>query len=153
MTRKDLIAVSNIIGKAKLSKMSSAQRAEFSRAMRPIRALTREFEQVQKDTAEDLRPDGFDAVINEVQSLMGKTAEEQMQITSEDREKADAVHAYNAYNIDVEMALRDWMSAEAEEGARMSEEAFDALVESNDFTAEELFALEDVLLTTEGDDK
>lgn len=118
---------------AKLTKMENKDKFAVIRALRALRPVAESYERFCNDAREKLRPDGYLTLTKRQGALTA----------SERGELAAAMDSYNrAVGECIAEELRRELDFDCEP---LSSEAFGALLDSNDFNAATMMALQDVL--------
>lgn len=137
MKVRDLSAANALMGVCALTKMASADKAKYLKARKQIKKAVADYDDLYKDAAEKLKPEGFDELQEKVQTRTAMTSEEVRAYT----------RAIKQYNADLEATTGESGDAEVElTYDRLTEEAFLKLVDSNDkLTVDQIEMLEEVL--------
>ena len=143
MTTQEMVNAYAILRGAKVTKMDDADKFRVVKAMRPMKAAQREMEDFREDAVEKLKGDGHDEMTAKAQQWQREG--EKTTLTEDERR---AVNAYFAdYNHRVEQCLRDEAcKTRTAEYETLTGEAFAKLVASNDWTVEQIAAVEDALV-------
>lgn len=121
-----------LINTAKLGKMEDAEKFQLIKAVRQLKKVATDFDDFLKDAQEKLKPEGFDAVAGKFQ----KRAE----LTHEESEM------WNKYQKDISDCLKDEVEKEIElDFEPLNKDAVSRFVASNDFSINEIMAIEDVI--------
>ncbi len=128
----DAINAYKIANNSKLTKMESSERYALILAIRELKKVKEEYDGVQKDALEKLKPEGMD-------EILGK-------ISREERLTLDEAIAYSKFDKEI----GDIMTPAGEKMVELTfeplgKEAMEHLVESNDFVTGQIILLEDVL--------
>lgn len=147
MKVKDLIFASPVLSKAKLTRMDDSDKFSVIKAVRAIRVLTNEYDELVKDAQEKFKGENHDEMVLKAELWNGKHSSG-APIPPEER--ADFVEL-NGYFSEYNRLMNKFRSDEAEKEVscnypRLTEEAFGSLVSSNDFTVEEILAIQTVLM-------
>lgn len=117
---------------AKLTKMESAERSAILLAIRQLKKVATEYDDFLKDAQEKLKPDGFDAIVGKIQKNEGLTVEE--------------ASAFNKYSKELDECMKPVADKEVElDFEPLSDAAMAHFIESNDFSVNDIFAIEDVI--------
>lgn len=131
-TVNDIVTAYRIVNNAKLGKMEDAEKFALIKAVRQLKKVDTDFQDLLKDAQEKLKPEGFDALAAKLQNKEGLTAEE--------------TAALNKYNKDVADCVNDELGKEIElDFTPLSEEALGRLLASNDFAVNEILTVEDII--------
>lgn len=131
-TTNDIVTAYRIINPAKLTKMETAERFALILITRQLKKVATEFDDFFKDVQEKLKPEGFDAIADKVQSKKELTPEE--------------IAAWNKYNKDINDSLKGELDKEVElDFEPLGKEAFEKFIESNDLSVNDILAIEDVI--------
>lgn len=127
-----IVTAFRLVNNAKISKMEDTEKFALIKAVRQLRKVANEFDDNLKDAQERLKPEGFDAIVEKVQSEKELTAEESASLEK--------------YNKDVTACLKEELDKEIEtEFEPLSEEAIGRFIASNDFEVSEVMAISDVI--------
>lgn len=141
MKVRDLSAVNALMGACVLAKMASTEKAKFLKARKEIKKAVADYDDLCKDAAEKLKPEGFDELYEKVQTHSAMTAEE----------VAAYYRAVKQYNEETEAATKEDGDADVELSYdRLTEDGFLQLVDSNDkLTVDQIERLEEALCASE----
>lgn len=129
------VSACRALAQAKVTKMTSADKAKAIRAFKALKDAANDFDELLKEAQERLCPDGFDDLNRKAQE--GKLTES---------EQAEYKAMLAKYQEEVNLTLDEESRKERElTFERLSAEAFDALVDSNDFTLIQIAAIEEAL--------
>ena len=147
MKVKDLIFASPVLSKAKLTRMDDLDKFNVIKAVRAIRIVTNEYDELVKDAQEKFKGENHDEMVLKAEVWNMKHSSG-APIPSEER--ADFAEL-NGYFSEYNRLMNKFRSDEAEKEVscdypRLTEEAFGSLVSSNDFTVEEILAIQTVLM-------
>lgn len=135
-----IVNATRALAQAKVTKMASADKAKAIRAFKALKDESGDFDELLKEAQERLKPDGFDELNRKKQE--GKLSE---------NEQAEYNAMLAKYQEEVNLTLDEESRKDRElEFERLSAEAFDALVDSNDFTLIQIAAIEEALCGGEG---
>lgn len=131
-TTNQIVTAFRLINPAKLTKMENTERFALILAIRQLKKVNADFEDFLKDAQERLKPEDFDKIVSKVQAREELTPEESAII--------------NKYNRDVEDCVKDELDKEVELTFEpLSEDALGRFIASNDFSVNEILAIEDVI--------
>lgn len=131
-TTDQIVTAFRLINNAKLTKMETAERFALIKAMRQLKKVATEFDDFLKDAQDKLKPENFDTIMEKYQSKQELTSEE--------------IVAFNKYNKNVSDCLKDELDKEIELTFEpLTEESLGRLIESNDYTVNDIMVIEDVL--------
>lgn len=137
MTAREVSTIVALIANAKVTRMESADKGKMLKARKALRAASREYDELLEDANKTLEPEGFAALHDKVRRRAKMTDEE-----------ADRyMDLLAAYERDVEATVKDAGEAEVEPVyERLTEEAFVAFCDSNDYTLAQMEILEGALV-------
>lgn len=136
LTTDTIVAAATALMGAKLTKMANADKFAVINAMRVFRPVAEAFDKFKADAREKLKPENFEA--------MQEQAKRYDELT--EAERVDFTVAYNDYERAVKECVTDELRKEVEvDYQTISEEAFGALLDSNDFNLVTTMALQDAL--------
>jgi len=135
MKTKVVVNACRALAQARVTKMTSADKAKAIRAFKALKGAASDFDDLLKEAQERLKPEGFDDLNRKAQE--GKLS---------NSERAEYNAMLEMYQEEVNLTLDDESRKEREvEFERLSAEAFNALVDSNDFTLAQIAAVEEAL--------
>lgn len=147
MKVKDLIFASPVLSKAKLTRMDDLDKFNVIKAVRAIRIVTHEYDELVKDAQEKFKGENHDEMVLKAEVWNVKHSSG-APIPPEERADFDELNGYfSEYN----RLMNKFRSDEAEKEVscdypRLTEDAFGSLVSSNDFTVEEILSIQTVLM-------
>lgn len=138
LTTDTIVAAATALSQpsTKFTKMANADKFAVIKAMRVFRPVAEAFDKFKADAREKLKPENFE--------VMQEQAKRYDELT--EAERVDFTVAYNDYERAVNDCVTDELRKEVEvDYQTISEEAFGALLESNDFNIVTSMALQDAL--------
>lgn len=130
-TEKAVVAY-KILNNAKLGKMKDGDKFHLVKIMRELKPVNNGYDECIRDTAERLKPEGIEEIQNKIQTQAKMDSEE--------------LKIWNKFNSDVNRCMEEELQREVEFGFKpLSEEGFEGLIGSNDFTIGEIMALQEVI--------
>lgn len=142
MKTMNIVSAYRTINAAKLTKMYDADKYKVIKAIRAMKPIATSFDDFTKEAQERLKDDDF--------SAMQKKAEQWQKEGEQTTLTMDERIAINRFFTDYNKRVEECVKEEAEkevspEYGRLSEEAFEKLIGSNDWTVKEIMEVEDVL--------
>ena len=132
----DVVFAFRLLSGAKLSKMDDADKFKVIKATRAFRTTAKDFDEFLKDAQEKLKPENFEE--------MQESAKNMKDLSEEDKAKLNAF--FSDYQKKIESCIEEETKKEVETVfEKLSEDAFGKLVSSNDFTVNDIMALQDAL--------
>ena len=127
-----IVTAFRLVNNARLGKMETAERYALIKAIRQLKKVATEFDEMLKDAQDKLKTDGIEAIAAKMQLQKVLTIEENVE--------------FNRYNKSISDCLKDELTKDIELTFEpLSETALDHLIESNDFSASEIILIEDML--------
>lgn len=127
-----VVATYKLIGDAKITKMDNAKKIAFIRVARSLKKITEDFDALVKDTQDRLRPDGFDTIVEKVQSETELTQEEQ--------------NTLDNYRKDVAVCIEGELTREVELDVQpLGEDALGQFLDSNDFKTVDALLISEII--------
>lgn len=128
----DIVTAYRLINPAKLTKMETSERFALILITRQLKKVATEFDDFFKEVQEKMKPEGFDAIAEKVQGKQSLATEE--------------VSAWNKYHRGINDSLKGELDKEIElDFEPLGKEAFEKFIESNDFSVNDILAIEDVI--------
>ncbi len=138
----NIVTAYRTINAAKLTKMDDADKYRVIKAIREMKPIAEQFDSFVSDARERLKPEDFDAM--QKKAVKWQKEGEQTTLTMEERIAINRF--FTDYNKRVEECVKEEAEKEVSpEYGRLSEEAFEKLIGSNDWTVKEIMEVEDVL--------
>ena len=137
---REILAVYNIIGQAKYTKMEDADKVRAWKIARALKPKATKFDEDVKDAQEKLKPEGdFDERLKKaIEFERLKNAKEDASKVMSEAEYADFIKEYKAYEKTVNEAVEEFGDKDVEvEFEPLSEEAFGRLMASNEWTMQQ----------------
>lgn len=145
-----VLAVYNIIGKAKYTKMEDVDKVKVWKIARALKPIAEKFDDESKDAADKLKPtEDFGEKLQKAQEF------ERMRNANEDMTNApigaaeygEFIKEFQKYNKLVADAIKEFADKEVElEFDVLSEEAFGKLMASNEWTVEQALEIGQIIL-------
>ena len=145
-----VLAVYNIIGKAKYTKMEDVDKVKVWKIARALKPIAEKFEDDSKDAAEKFKPsEDFNEKLQKAQEF------ERMRNANEDMTNApigaaeygEFIKEFQKYNKLVADAIKEFADKEVElEFDILSEEAFGKLMASNEWTVEQALEIGSLIM-------
>lgn len=144
MKSQEALAVYNILKGAKYTKMADADKMKAWKACRSLKSAATAFEDACKDAAQSLKPDGdYDVQLR--RAMQYEQHRDQSDMT--DEEYQAFIATFKEYNRLVGEAVKEYGDKEVEiTFDPLTEEAFGALMASNDWNMQQVGVVEDYLL-------
>lgn len=131
-TTDSIVSVYRLINNAKISQMDTEEKFAFIKAVRQLKKVGANFDELLNDAQERLKNEDTAAILTKIQSGEELSAEENA--------------AFNKYNQDVTSCLQDELDKEINlDFEPLSEGAFGRFIASNDFSVNQILLIEDVL--------
>lgn len=131
-TTDSIVSAYRLINNAKLSKMETEEKFAFIKAVRQLKKVGVNFDDLLNDAQERLKNEDTAAILTKIQSNEKLSAEENA--------------AFNKYNQDVTACLKEELDKEIDvDFEPLSKEAFGHFIASNDFSVNQILLIEDVL--------
>ena len=144
MKSQEALAVWKILSQAKYSKMSDADKVKAWKACRSLKSAATAFEDACKDAAQSMKPDGdYDGQLR--RAMQYEQHRDRSDMT--DEEYRAFLDDFKKYNTLVGDAVREYGEKEVEVSFEpLSDEAFGALMASNDWNMQQADMVGDYLL-------
>lgn len=127
-----IVTAFRLVNNARLGKMETAERYALIKAIRQLKKVATEFDDNLKDAQDKLKTDGIDAISAKMQLKKELAVEEAVE--------------FNKYNKSISDCLKDELAKDIELTFEpLNAAALDHLIESNDFSVNEIITIEDVL--------
>lgn len=141
---KDVIGVYGSLDAAHMGKMSGKAQVKLVKIVRKLKGLVTPFVEAEKDAREKLK--GEDHAKMEEMAKKWNEEGRDCTLTVEDRKKVLAY--FDEYKKNVDESLKDELEKEYDvELEKLTEEEFECLLESNEFTVNQIIAIEDLIKT------
>lgn len=145
-----VLAVYNIIGKAKYTKMEDADKVKVWKIARALKPIAEKFEDESKDAADKLKPtEDFGERLQKAQEFerMRNAGKDMTEAPIGAAEYNEFINEFNKYNGLVNDAIKEFADKEVEvEFDALSEEAFGKLMASNEWTVEQALEIGQIIL-------
>lgn len=146
MTTDKCVALFKVLNEVKLTKLSDADKYLIIKMLKKLRPIAENFEAYQKDAGERLKPTNWDEIIEKAQ----KWQQEGEETTLTDEEKKEINLAIYTYDTSVRNCVTEELMLEHEvEYKKISEEAFEKLLASNDWDAKTALFVSDEIVEEE----
>lgn len=147
MKVKDLILASPLLKKAKLTKMDDADKFIVIKAVRAIQKVINEYEELADAAQEKFKGENHEEMVKKAIDWNERHPKGE-DIPADERAEFTKL---NGYFANLNRLMNKFRSEEAEKDVtcdypNLKEEAFANLISSNDFTVEEIIALQNVLM-------
>ena len=142
-----LLKVFNVLNGAKYGKMDDADKIRVFKIVRKLKPIAEAFEDESKDAAEKLKFEGFDTLLEKVKEYEAKVKKdgEELPMTAEEYNKF--ISDFKDYNKLVGEAIKEFAERENElDFDGITEDAFNKLMNSNDWTFGQAAALEVIII-------
>ena len=142
-----LLKVFNVLNGAKYGKMDDADKIRVFKIVRKLKPIAEAFEDESKDAAEKLKFEGFDSLLEKAKEYeaMVKKEGEELPMTAEEYNKF--ISDFKNYNKLVGEAIKEFAERENElDFDGITEDAFNKLMNSNDWTFGQAAALEVIII-------
>ena len=138
----DAAVAYNALNAAKLTKMDDADKVKVLKTLRNLKAVATPYFDFVRDAEEKMKPEGYDGMQRKAQQWQA----EGQKTTLTAAEQLELDRFFKQYRKSVDEAAREEGDKEVEvKIGKLSEDAFQKLVASNDWKAEELLKL-DIML-------
>ena len=142
MKTLDIISVYKVLNEAKLSKMDDSDKFKVIKAVRALRVITNDFEELVKDVQEKLKDESFE----EMQAKAQKWQEEGEKTSISVEERKSINQYFNDYSNKVDKCLKEEGEKDNElTFEKLTDEAFDKLTASNDWNVKTIIQVQDAL--------
>lgn len=146
MTTDKCVALYKVLNEVKLTKLADADKYLIIKMLKKLRPIAENFEAYQKDAGERLKPTNWDEIIEKAQ----KWQQEGEETTLTDEEKKEINLAIYTYDNSVRSCISEELMIENEvEYKKISEEAFEKLLASNDWDAKTALFISDEIVEEE----
>ena len=142
-----LLKVFNVLNGAKYGKMDDADKIRVFKIVRKLKPIAEAFEDESKDAAEKLKFEGFDTQLEKAKEYEAKVKKdgEELPMTAEEYNKF--ISDFKDYNKLVGEAIKEFAERENEfDFDGITEDAFNKLMNSNDWTFGQAAALEVIII-------
>ena len=142
-----LLKVFNVLNGAKYGKMDDADKIRVFKIVRKLKPIAEAFEDESKDAAEKLKFEGFDTLLEKAKEYEAKVKkdDEELPMTAEEYNKF--ISDFKDYNKLVGEAIKEFAERENEfDFDGITEDAFNKLMNSNDWTFGQAAALEVIII-------
>ena len=136
---KDIRDVYVLLNGAKLTKMGAHTQVKLVKIVRKLKGIVVPYEEYVKDAAEKLKGDNHD----EMEALLNEWKDK----GSLDKDNQDKMKAYwKEFNQKLDESLQDEFEKLHEvEFEKLTEDEFEQLIASNEFTVNQIIAIEDLI--------
>ena len=142
MKTLDIISVYKVLNEAKLSKMDDSDKFKVIKAVRALRSIANDFEELVKDVQEKLKDESFE----EMQEKAKKWQEEGEKTSISVEERKSINQYFNDYSNKVDKCLKEEGEKDNElTFEKLTDEAFDKLTASNDWNVKTIIQVQDAL--------
>ena len=142
-----LLKVFNVLNGAKYGKMDDADKIRVFKIVRKLKPIAEVFEDESKDAAEKLKFEDFDNLLEKAKEYEAKVKKdgEELPMTAEEYNKF--ISDFKDYNKLVGEAIKEFAERENElDFDGITEDAFNKLMNSNDWTFGQAAALEVIII-------
>ena len=135
VTVKDIQVAYGVLNEAKMGKMETTDQIKVIKALRQLKGIMTPFQEFVKDAQEKLKGEHHEEMAKK---------QERKDLTAEERQE---VNEYAAeYNSKVnECVKEEWEKEHEVNFSKLSEEAFGKLMHSNEWTASQAMAVQDLI--------
>lgn len=142
VTTETIVAAYRVLNAAKLTKCEDADKFKVIKAVRALKKVHNDFVDYEQDAREKLKPADFEDVVAKARKWQEEG--ENTSLTKEER------ISINQYFAEYDAKVRECVAEEAKkehdlEFAKLSDDAFAALIGSNDWTVDVCGLLADLL--------
>lgn len=142
-----LLKVFNVLNGAKYGKMDDADKIRVFKIVRKLKPIAEAFEDESKDAAEKLKFEGFDTLLEKVKEYEAKVKKEGEELPMTAEEYNKFISDFKNYNKLVGEAIKEFAERENElDFDGITEDAFNKLMNSNDWTFGQAAALEVIII-------
>ena len=146
---EEILAVWQVLSKAKYAKMDSSDRIKVWKISRVIEPIAKGYDAEVKSAQECMKPEGFDEKAlkwNEMRDKVVSGVKDDLPMTN--AEFAEFTYrVLNPYNKDVNDALEELRNKDVDvEFEPITESAFEKLMDSNDWTMEQVTVVGDFIV-------
>lgn len=139
----DIVKAYRIINDAKLTKMEDADKFKVIKATRQLKPVAASFDEFVKEAQERLKPEGWD----DMQKKARQWQEDGDRSNLAVEERREINRYFMDYNAKVEECVKEEAEKEPElTYERLSEEAFEKFIASNDYDVRTIIELENILV-------
>lgn len=143
-TEKAVIAY-RILNNAKLGKMKDGDKFNVVKIMKELKPVATSYDDFVKDATEKLKPEGIEGIQEKLAPIFSLPPEFQRKEIKR-LLSLDEIEVWDKYNTDVAKCVQDEVAKEHEfTFVPLSEEGFQGLLASNDFSLAEILALDEVI--------
>ena len=135
MKKQELKVIYEILSGAKLNKMEDNDKFKVIKIMRELKPINSEITEAIKDAQDKLKDENHDELLEKAKTN---------QLSEEELIKANAY--FKKFEKDIYAAIKDILETEIELKEKISVEAFEKLIASNDYTVEVIMILEDAIV-------
>lgn len=135
MKKQELKLIYENLNEAKLSKMEDTDKYKVIKIMREMKPIYTEIVEAAKDAQNKLKAENHDSLLEKVRTKK-----------LSDKELKSAQMYFKKFEKDVYEAVKDILETEIELKEKISVEAFEKLIASNDFSVAVMVALEDAIV-------
>lgn len=142
MKTEIIVSVFNLLSSAKINKVSDSGKIKIIKAMREMKPIATDFDELVKDAREKLQGDNHDEMVEKAQRWQQKGDEVDMT----DEEKI-AVNTYFAeYGQRIDACITEEAKKEHEMNfTKLTDEEFEGLLSSNDWDVKTIMDIQDAL--------
>ena len=142
-----LLKVFNVLNGAKYGKMDDADKIRVFKIVRKLKPIAEAFEDESKDAAEKLKFEGFDTLLEKAKEYEVKVKKEGEELPMTTEEYNKFISDFKNYNKLVGEAIKEFAERENElDFDGITEDAFNKLMNSNDWTFGQAAALEVIII-------
>lgn len=142
-----LLKVFNVLNGAKYGKMDDADKIRVFKIVRKLKPIAEAFEDESKDAAEKLKFEGFDTLLEKAKEYEAKVKKESEELPMTAEEYNKFISDFKNYNKLVGEAIKEFAERENElDFDGITEDAFNKLMNSNDWTFGQAAALEVIII-------
>ena len=142
-----LLKVFNVLNGAKYGKMDDADKIRVFKIVRKLKPIAEVFEDESKDAAEKLKFEGFDTLLEKAKEYEAKVKKEGEELPMTAEEYNKFISDFKDYNKLVGEAIKEFAERENElDFDGITEDAFNKLMNSNDWTFGQAAALEVIII-------
>lgn len=149
MKTKDCVKVAELLKKVKVSKMEDSDKLKVVKAVKAIEKIANEFTSLSQEMSEKIKEEDHSEMEKRYQefnsAFSGKPLSE---LSKENIEEMNIIQSYfDKYIKRLEEVLKEDLEKDVEgDFPKLTEDSFGKFIASNDFTMEEIFSLEALLV-------
>lgn len=138
MKKAEVLAIYEIVKSAKLTKMDDADKFKVIKALKEMKPVAVDFDEFKKEALEKLKGEEHDDMVSKAQKWQNEG--ENTALTAEERINLNRY--FQSYNTSVMECVREEAEKDIELNVgKLTDEAFEKMVASNDWSAEQALAV------------